>query len=226
MTKPTPSMEEISSRYRRFYSGLIFDILEEMGMPNQALANDIRPLIPSAVIAAPAFTVQMVSDPTCDPDLREKRINMFKEMTFPCIDIRDAGFDTRAAHYGEMNATLGAKFGCVGAVIDGGTRDSRHVIERGFPVFARYHTPVEALGRSSYFRWQVPITIRGAITATVAVHPGDFVFGDIDGLIVIPKAAILDVLDHCEALLNRENSAREEFKVGDPETVYRKYGRL
>jgi regulator of RNase E activity RraA len=219
-------MEEISNRYKRFYSGLIFDIMEEMGMPHQALATDIRPLLPDVVIAAPAFTVQMVNDPTGDPDLREKRIRMFKEMTYPCIDIRDAGFDTRAAHYGEMNATLGAKFGCVGAVIDGGTRDSRHINERGFPVFARYQTPVEALGRSSYFRWQVPITIRGAITATVTVNPGDFIFGDIDGLISIPKDAVLEVLDRCEELYDRENHAREEFRAGDPEAVYRKYGRL
>ena len=221
-----PDMEAISNRYRKLYSGLLYDILDEMGLPYQCFASDIRPIMPDMVVSGPAFTIQGINDPTGDPNLKEKRIQLFKEMTFPCVDVRDCSFDTRCAHYGEMNATLSKKYGAVGAVIDGGTRDSRHVIQMGFPVFARYHTPVEALGRWSYYRWQVPITVRGALNEFVVVNPGDFIFGDIDGVISIPKEITLEVLEKAEKLANREDSARAEFKVGDAEEVYRKYGRL
>ncbi len=219
-------MEEIVRKFDRYYTGLVFDVLEEIGFPYQALSTEITQIAPGMRVAGPAFTVRMVNDPTADPDLRQKRIRMFKEMSYPCVDIRDTSFDERVAAYGEMNATLAAKYGCVGAVIDGGTRDSQHLIDRGFPVFARFKTPVEALGRISYAAWQTPIAVRGAITATVTVNPGDFIFGDVDGVLSIPAEALGDVVDRCEALNNRENEAREEFKVGDPEEVYNKYGRL
>jgi regulator of RNase E activity RraA len=96
-----------------------------------------------------------------------------------------------------------------------------------FPVFARYYSPVEAKHRVSYFRWQVPVTLRGAISASVTVNPGDFILGDIDGVLVIPKAIVGDVMVKAEALMAREDMAREEFKTADDcEVVYRKYGRL
>ncbi|PRY19338.1 regulator of RNase E activity RraA [Aliiruegeria haliotis] len=219
-------MEEIVKEFDQFYTGLVYDVLEEMGYPHQALSPEIAAIAPGMTVAGPAFTVQMVNDPTSDPDLRQKRINMFKEMTYPCVDIRDTSFDERVAAYGEMNATLAAKYGCVGAVVDGGTRDSQHLIDRGFPVFARFKTPVEALGRISYKAWQTPIAVRGAITSTVTVNPGDFIFGDVDGVISIPKDILGKVIEKCQKMVNTENCARDEFKVGDPEEVYNKYGRL
>ena len=227
MNAPILTMEMIVSHYRRFYTGLVYDILDEMGHPHQALASDLRPIRSDMIVAGPAFTIQMIADPVGDPELSDKRINLFKAMSYPCVDIRDCGFDTRVANYGEMNATLGRKYGCVGAIIDGGVRDSRHLLEMDFPTFARYYTPVEAKHRASYFRWQVPISVRGAISSTVTVHPGDFVFGDIDGVVVVPKGIVLDVMHKAEALMAREDMAREEFKTAeDCEVVYRKYGRL
>jgi regulator of RNase E activity RraA len=217
----------LAERYRKLYSGLVYDIMDEMGFPHQALASDLRPIRPDMVVAGPAFTIQGIADPTGDPEMSDKRINLFKAMSYPCVDVRDCGFDTRVAHYGEMNATLGRKYGAVGAVIDGGVRDARHLLEMNFPTFGRYYTPVEAKKRWSYYRWQVPITLRGALSATVTVTPGDFVLGDVDGVLVIPKEIVQPVLVKAEELMERENMAREEFKTAeDCEVVYRKYGRL
>lgn len=227
MSAAAMTMEAICARYKPLYSGLIYDILDEMGYPYQALATDMRPLDPRSVLVGPAFTIQGINDPVGDPDLSERRIQLFKAMTFPCVDVRDCGFDTRVAHYGEMNATLGRKYGAVGAVIDGGIRDSRHLLDMDFPVISRYQTPVEAKKRWSYFRWQVPVALRGGLSSTVTVHPGDLIFGDIDGVVVVPKAEIMTVLEKAEALMAREDAAREEFKSEqDCEVVYRKYGRL
>lgn len=220
-------IEALRERYGRLYGGAIYDILDEMGYPNQVLATDLMPLKAGTMIIGPAFTIQGVADPVGDEEMSQKRIKLFSEMTYPCVDVRDCGFDTRVAHYGEMNATLGVKHGAVGAIIDGGVRDCRFLEDMDFPVFARYRTPVEAKKRWSYYRWQVPITLRGAMSATVTVHPGDFMFADHDGVLVIPKALVLPVLEHAEKLVNTENSARGEFKSNpDTEAVYKKYGRL
>lgn len=217
---------EICDRYRALYTGVVYDVLEKLGHPYQVLASDLRPLRPEMVISGPAFTIKGISDPTGDPDLLEKRIKLFKEMTHPCIDVRDCGFDMRAAHYGEMNATLGIKHGVTGAVIDGGIRDTRHILAMDIPVFARYFTPVEAKMRWSYYAWNLPVTMRGALTSTVTVHPGDFMFGDIDGIIVVPKDLTEEVLRKSEELVNHENKARAEYKSEDVEEVYRRYGTL
>ncbi len=224
----TPDILDICERYKRLYTGLVYDVLDEMGLPNQALATDMRPLRPDMVLAGPAFTVQGINDPVGDPDLRERRIKMFGEMRHPCVDVRDCGFDTRVAHYGEMNAVLGRAKGVVGAVIDGGVRDSRHILKMDFPVFARFHSPVEAVKRWSYYRWQHPIQLRGALSATVTVNPGDFVFGDIDGVLIIPKEHIVEVLRKAEEHAAIEDRARIDFGTpgADAEEVYRRYRKL
>jgi regulator of RNase E activity RraA len=137
-------MTDICDRFKKLYTGLVYDILDGMGLPNQALATDMRPLRADMIVAGPAFTIQGINDPNGDPELRDRRIKLFKAMRHPCVDVRDCSFDTRVAHYGEMNAVLGRANGVVGAVIDGGIRDSRHLLEMNFPTISRYHSPVGA----------------------------------------------------------------------------------
>lgn len=223
-----PDMVETIDRYRRLYTGLVYDILDEMGLPNQALATDIRPLRPDMIIAGPAFTIQGINDPMGDEGLRERRIKLFGEMRYPCVDVRDCGYDTRVAHYGEMNAVLGRAKGVVGAIVDGGTRDSRHVLAMDFPLFCRYFSPVEAVKRWGYYRWQLPIQLRGALSATVVVRPGDFMFADIDGVLVIPQERVVEVLRKAEEHAAIEDRARADFAApgADVEAVYARYRKL
>ena len=223
-----PDVIETIDRYRRLYTGLVYDILDEMGLPYQALATDIRPLRPDMVIAGPAFTIQGINDPVGDEGLRERRIKLFGEMRYPCVDVRDCGYDTRVAHYGEMNAVLGRAKGVVGAIVDGGTRDSRHVLAMDFPLFCRYFSPVEAVKRWGYYRWQLPIQLRGALSATVVVRPGDFMFADIDGVLVIPQERVVEVLRKAEEHAAIEDRARAEFAApgADVEAVYARYRKL
>lgn len=223
-----PDILTIIERFRALYTGVVYDVLDEIGLPHQALASDIRPIRDDMRVAGPAFTFQGISDPVADPELRERRIKMFGEMRHPCIDVRDCALDTRVAHYGEMNAVLGRSKGVIGAVIDGGVRDSGHILKLGLPVFRRYHCPVEAKGRWGYYRWQIPIQLRGQLTANVVVRPGDFIFGDIDGVLVIPRERLHEVLRLAEEAAEVENRARAEFADpnSDAEEVYRRYGKL
>ncbi len=225
---PNPEMEQICIRYRKLYAGLVFDVLENMGHPNQVVSHDLAPLTLDMKLAGPAFTIKGSTTAVKDEAWRYRRLHAIKEMTYPCIEVRDSGTTPHnVALYGELTATSARARGAVGALVDGGTRDSGMLIAMGFPVFARYRSPVEAFGRVITVDHQVPILLSGELGDTVVVNPGDFIFGDLDGVLVIPQDLTLDVLQEAERILGIENAAREEFKTGaDPVEVFKKYHRL
>lgn len=162
-----------------------------------------------------------------DDSLRYKRLRMINGMRAPCIEVRDAGTPFHVALYGELSATSASAHGAVGALIDGGVRDTRYLIDMNFPVFSRYRTPIEALGRWQMLDYQVPVLVSGDLTATVQLNPGDFVFGDYDGVLVVPQDLTLQVLLECERVMGIESEARAEFARGDdPVAVFEKHKRL
>ncbi len=221
-------MEQICNRYQQLYAGLVFDVLESMGYPNQVVSHEIMPLTLDMKLAGPAFTVKGTTTAVKDEKWRYRRLDAIKEMTYPCIEVRDRGTTPyNVAIYGELTATTAQAHGAVGALVDGGTRDSMMLIEMKFPVFARYRSPIEAFGRVTTLDHQVPILVSGELTETVVVNPGDFIFGDLDGVIVIPQALTLKVLQEAERIMEIENAARAEFKTGaNPVEVFNKYHRL
>lgn len=220
-------MAAICERYQKLYGGLIFDVLEHMGYPNQAVSHQLTGLHPEMKLAGPAFTVKGTVSTEKDESKRYKRLAMIKQMSFPCVEVRDAGTPFHVALYGELSATTARAHGAVGALIDGGTRDSAYLIKMGFPVFARYRNPVEAFGRWMMLDYQVPIRIHGELTESIIVNPGDFVFGDLDGVVVIPQDLTIPVLEECERIIGIEDTAREEFARGDdPVAVFERHKRL
>lgn len=226
-TSPDLSMEEICDRYKELYGGAVYDVLESLGYPNQALSHELIALAAGMKLAGPAFTAKGTLSAERDETARHRRMNMVCKMTYPCVEVRDRGTPFNVAIYGELSATTARAHGAVGALIDGGTRDCGHLIQMGFPVFARYRCPVEAFGRYTLTDYQVPIRVAGALTETVVVNPGDFIFGEEDGVLVIPKELTLRVLLECERIKGIENQAREDFARGDdPLEVFQRYKRL
>lgn len=221
------TMESICERYRRLYGGLIYDVLEHLGYSHQALTHEMTPLSPEMKLAGPAFTVKGTMSPARDESRRYERLAMIKKMTFPCVEVRDAGTPFHVALYGELSATTAQAHGAVGALVDGGTRDCTHLIRMGYPVFARYRNPVEAFGRWAMLDYNVPVLIHGELCQSVQVNPGDFIFGDLDGVIVIPQALTIEVLNECERVMGIEDIARGEFARGDdPVAVFERHKRL
>ncbi len=220
-------MEAICERYKRLYAGAVYDVLEELGHPNQAVSHSLVALKPGMKLAGPAFTVKGTVTAERDEAGRHQRMRMVCSMTNPCIEVRDQGTPYNVAIYGELSATTARAHGAVGALIDGGTRDSNLLMKMGFPVFARYRCPVEAFGRYTLLKTQVPIRIAGELTDTVEVNPGDFIFGEEDGVMVIPKDLTLTVLEHCERIRGLEDQARHDFARGDdPVEVFKRYKRF
>ncbi len=220
-------MESICARYRRCYAGLVYDVLEHLGYPNQALSHELMPLEPQMKLAGPAFTVKGTTSTEKNEVVRARRLEMIKQMERPCIEVRDRGTPYPVAIYGELSAASASAHGAIGALVDGGTRDSSKVIEAGFPVFARFRCPVEAFGRWAVLDYQVPILVSGELVDAVTVCPGDFIFGDYDGALVIPKSLTMEVLVECERVMGIEDCARAEFARGeDPVEVFKRHKRL
>lgn len=218
-----PNWPEIAERYKKLYSALVYDTLEEFGYPDQALSQGIKPLERAMKIAGPAFTVRGSNSPSREK--KETGLEMIESLWPGCVCVYDTGNDYVAAHWGEITSTAARGQGCVGTVIDGGVRDSDYVIKMGYPVFSRYQTPVEAFGRFDIIEWEKPINLAGATSQRVAINPGDYVFGDLDGIVIVPSDLIMKVLEEAESRFETESKVREALKAGGkPLEVFRKFG--
>jgi len=117
-------------------------------------------------------------------------------------------------YFGELIALGMRERGSVGALVDGGIRDVRWIGEHGIPVYARYRTPVQSIGRWRVTDHQIPVYLRGATTTYVKVRPGDFILADEDGAIVIPVELVEQVLQEAERLTRTECQIRVELSRG------------
>jgi regulator of RNase E activity RraA len=113
------------------------------------------------------------------------------------------------AFWGELFSTAARARGAVGVVVDGLVRDQARIRQLGFPVFARGGRPTDSLGRISIREHDVPLVIGGA-----TVSPGDLVVADIDGVTIVPVAAIEDVAVRAIEKATTENKARELLESG------------
>jgi 4-hydroxy-4-methyl-2-oxoglutarate aldolase len=129
---------------------------------------------------------------------------------------------TRTCLWGELLSTASVARGATGAVIDGYTRDVRQIRDMQFPVFSTGMYPVDSAGRSMVIDYDCPVSC-----GNVIVHPGDIVFGDVDGVVVIPAQAAQEVIRRALEKVEGENITRDELRKGATlREVYDKYGVL
>jgi regulator of RNase E activity RraA len=108
-----------------------------------------------------------------------------------------------------------ARRGCAGALVDGGVRDVGALGRHGFPVYARFRTPVQSIGRWRVVSYGEPVRLPGATVARVEVRPGDLVLADDDGgALVVPRARVAEVLERAEALAAQEGEVRRALEGG------------
>jgi 4-hydroxy-4-methyl-2-oxoglutarate aldolase len=130
--------------------------------------------------------------------------------------------DSVAAHLGELSSETAKFRGARGAVIDGGARDTEYMVRLGFPVFCRYRTARDILGRWELQDYNVPIRVGG-----VPITPGDLVLGDRDGVLIIPQGVAEEVITKAEEVVHTENLVRKAILEGMlPLEAYNKYGRF
>jgi regulator of RNase E activity RraA len=204
------------------YAGAVADVLDEMGLTRQVLPHSIRPLVDGWKVAGRALTILGRPSSKADPD------EVFPPLLTMLGDVKPGDVlvsrpnDDVAAHLGELSAETAKYRGARGAVIDGGARDTDYIIRLGFPVFCRYTTPKDVLGRWELEAYNVPITV-----GDVTIEPGDYVLGDRDGVVVIPAALAEEVIGKAEEVVSTENLVRKAILQGvHPLEAYRRYGRF
>jgi regulator of RNase E activity RraA len=222
-----PTRDEIRERYVKVETPTVCDVLEAFGYHDQGLAPAFTPF-PAGDhrLAGWAYTIRGQMTPYEGPGDPDK-MRAVDGLQNGDISVWSGGGGAGVCFFGELIA-LGMKVrGCKGALVDGGIRDVRWIGHHGFPVFARYRTPVQSIGRWKVNAWQVPVYLPGATTARVEVNPGDFILADIDGAVAIPAAVALPVLERAEALTATEVLIRAELDKGASlKEVLDKYGHV
>ena len=125
-----------------------------------------------------------------------------------------------SAHLGELSVTSLKARGVAGCVLDGGCRDVRFILDEGFPVFCSHVTPEDSTWSWELVETQLPITI-----GRVRVEPGDWVVGDDDGVVVVPRAIAEEVLAEAEEKAATESEIRAAVRNGmSPLDAYERFG--
>ncbi|HEY9293039.1 MAG TPA: hypothetical protein VIP98_17310 [Microlunatus sp.] len=225
-------VQQTAQRFKNLYSAVVYDILDEQGLPHQCLDLAISPLSRDMQVAGPAYTVAAGPDvrqrDEIPPNIKLADFGVFDAMYEGCVVVVGAAGETQSGIWGELMSNASRARGATGIVIDGGIRDARLVRQiDGLDVFARYTSPIESLHRSRIHDIEVPISVTGTLSSQVRIDPGDWIFGDEDGVLVIPDQSLDEVLARSEEAKEIESKVRADVQSGVPVSeVYRTYGRL
>lgn len=206
------------------FTSVLSDCLDAAGWRHQAMHARIRPLDEGLVLCGRARTGLYMdvyeSVPGENPYALE--IRLIDELSRGEVPVFACGASGRIAPWGELLSTAARARGAAGAVMDGLTRDVRAIREMKFPVFAGGIGPLDSKGRGKVVAIDVPVEVAGA-----KVEPGDLVFGDADGVVVVPKAVEKEVVSAALAKVRGENSTREALARGEKlADVFKRHGIL
>ncbi len=192
----------------RLFTAVVGDVMDKLGLLHQFLPPSIRPLRDDMVVLGRAM-------PVLDVDAEEPPAKPFGLMLEALDDLKSGevyiatGGTADYALWGELMSARAMKLGAAGAVLNGYSRDTPGILALGFPTFSlgRYAQDQGPRGEVADFR--VPIRIGG-----VAIEPGDLVFGDVDGVLTIPRKAERDVLQRAMEKAAKEDLVRAAIENG------------
>lgn len=210
-------MEDFVERAKKLYSGVVYDTMTfDLKLKRCfLLRKEIKPCYKfSEVLFGPAFTCkgERVLDVEHIDDTI--RLKMFQKFYKGCVQVISSGGYRDVAQFGDISGKIARKFGAVGAVIDAPTRDLKLIEQDRFLLFSDGVQCTDAYGKWQITEFEVPIYIPG-IHGDVLINPGDYIFGDLDGVIVIPKEIVKDVITGAERRLEKENIVRNEIQKTD-----------
>lgn len=214
--------EELFSLIReKLYTPVVGDILDQMGYTHQFLPMSIRPL---TALVPPNMVEPM------QPDNRNKLVgwactvlenDVFSAPKKPFGYLTEALdqlkpneiYVATGAHnsalWGELLTATSRVKGAVGAVIDGPTRDTPQVLEQNFPVFCTGCWAQDSSLRTYVCDFRCPIEI-----GQVTIHDGDLMFGDVDGVLVVPRAIVAEVMEKALEKAAGEKLVRKAIEGG------------
>lgn len=204
---------QIRDRYVALNTAIICDVFDELAIDPPVLDVSIgRRTFDRQRVAGWAYPIEgrLMPDKGADR-LKLDVVDALPEGSVSVWGGTDAhGFGL----FGDLIAATMQKRGCHGAVVDGGFRDVEDISKTGFPVFARYRSPAQSIGRWRVTKHGETITLPGALNRPVLVSSNDFILGDEDGVVVIPAQMVERVLERAEEIVATEMEARESSAKG------------
>lgn len=212
----------LAARLQKLYASIVYDALSAMGLPNQALPPEIRPLAPGPTLAGPVWTMTGVRDPAVGRDESLRAWTGFLAAAPAGHVVVCQANDDTIALMGELSAETLQSRGVLGYVVDGGTRDAALVEKLGFPVWCKFATPADIAGR-----WRVGAMGGAVRIGGVDIAAGDWLIADRDGVVIAPRARAGEAVARAEAAVADENKVRSAILSGmDPREAYRRFGKF
>lgn len=205
---------------RELFTAVVGDVMDKLGLRHQFLPPKIQPLDRSMVTVGRAMTVL---EADCFEDsgfglMFEALDGLSKNEVYVC-----AGASPRYALWGELMSVRARKCGAVGAVMDGYSRDTRGILKLKFPCFSHGSYAQDQSPRGKVIGYRVPIEMEGG----VRIEPGDIVFGDLDGVCVVPRAGEKAVFVAAIEKARGEKTVRKSLERGmSARDAFARYGIL
>lgn len=190
------------------YTPVVGDILDGIGCYHQFLPQPIQPALSDMKLVGRAMPVVMV-------DVYGPQKKPFGLLTEALDQLEPgeiylaSGGDMRCAYWGELLTATARTRGANGAVINGFHRDTPKMLAQNWPVFSRGRYAQDSCVRTQVSNFRCPIEIGG-----VWVEPGDLIFGDLDGVVVIPNRLVDDVVEKAINKARTENVVRKAIESG------------
>ena len=209
-----PATTSIRSRFLAVDSPNAADVLDSLGLPDQGLSPEFAPYPRDGwKLAGWAFTISGQMAPYERGGGDPEKMAACAELSSDSVSVW-AGGGEGVCFFGELIAIGMKERGCVGALVDGGVRDLAWLRKLEFPVYARYRTPIQSIGRWKVTGYGAPVSLPGATARQVEVKPDDFVLADEDGALVIPATVVEEVLERAEAIGANERQIRGDLAAG------------
>jgi regulator of RNase E activity RraA len=205
-------MVDFASLKTVLYSAVLSDVLDGFGRMNQAMKPFIRPLDDNLVLFGRARTgLYMNSYSVAEGENPyEVEIALVDDLRQDDVAVLGCNGPTeRIAPWGELLSTASRCRSAAGCVTDGLVRDVRQIRSMGFPVFHGGIGPLDSRGRGKMVSRDLPIECGG-----VRVRPHDLVFGDVDGVVVIPQDLAVPVIEAALKKIGGENKTRAQLENG------------
>ena len=210
----------------RLHVPAVSDILDSLGYRRQAMHHRLRPLLPdrkNCGFVGRARTIRwMEADYVREDDPYGLEIEAMDSLKPGDVVVHSTDYAGTNAPWGDLMSTVAQRNGAVGCVCDSQIRDCLRIIELGFPVYYSGIRPLDSKGRGMVMAYDVPIRC-----GDVLVTPGQLVFADFDGIVVIPQEIEQKVLELAFEKVEKENLARQDLINGESLcATYKKYGVL
>lgn len=214
----------LPGNWEQLFAAVLSDALDAAGLTSQAMSPRMRPLDENLKMCGRARTGIYMETVDVQPGVNpyELEIALVDDLKPGDVAVLATGGSSRIAPWGSLLSTASIARGAAGCVTDGFVRDILDIRKLGLPVFAAGVAPLDSKGRGQIQAIDVPVVCDG-----VRVAPGDLVFGDADGVVVVPQAVEAQVLSFAFDKIHGEHHSMNELRGGGfLRDVYAKYGVL